>query len=262
MSARVTKSTYQEKGYQEKGYQERSYRYKTKGHALIEQTLIQNESDLQIYSNENVVDVADHHLKVIRSVLKEHIVKRPDFENSLKPLKIEGKDEGPHPYVLKMYHASFQAGVGPMAAVAGSVSEYVGRSILANSPALTDILIENGGDIFLKTSVERRILVHAGESPLSEKLALKIKPEMTPCGICTSSGTVGHSLSFGKADAVVVISKDTCLADAMATSVGNLIQTSADIEKGIAFASQIEGVEGLLIIVGNTMGAWGQIEIC
>lgn len=243
-------------------YEERTYRYKTNGHDLIEQTLIQNESDLQIYSNINVVDRADNLLQEIRSLLKEHIKDSPAFESSLKPLDL-GKVKGDlHPVLEKMYQASIKAGVGPMAAVAGAVSEYIGTEILAEKDKVSDIFIENGGDIYLRTTKERRILVHAGDSPLSEKLALKIKPQMTPCGICTSSGTVGHSLSFGKADAVVVISKDTCLADATATSIGNVIQTSQDIEKGLAFGKKIEGIDGILIIVGDKMGAWGQIELC
>ncbi len=54
-------------------YQERTYRYKTSGHDLIEQTIIQNESDLQIYSNVNVVDKADGHLREIRDLLNAHI---------------------------------------------------------------------------------------------------------------------------------------------------------------------------------------------
>ncbi|WP_430882657.1 UPF0280 family protein [Fusibacter sp. JL216-2] len=243
-------------------YQERTYRYKTSGHDLIEQTIIQNESDLQIYSNVNVVDKADGHLREIRDLLNAHIEKHPNFEKSLEPITFEQTPKDLHPQVLKMYHAARRAGVGPMAAVAGAVSEYIGQRLFSENESLTDIFIENGGDIYLKTTKERRILVHAGQSPLSEKLAIKIKPEMTPCGICTSSGTVGHSLSFGKADAVVVISKDTCLADATATSLGNLIQEDTDIERGIAVARQIEGIDGVLFIVGDKLGAWGQVELC
>lgn len=243
-------------------YQERTYREKTVGHALIEQTIIQNESDLQIYSNLNVVDGAQSHLGDIRKTLNKYIDTHPEFQTSLEPIELE-RDQGKVHYLIeKMIDASRKANVGPMAAVAGAVSEYVAECLLEEEDELTDIFIENGGDIYLKSTKERRILIHAGESVLSEKIALRITPEMTPCGICTSSGTVGHSLSFGKADAVVVISKDTCLADATATSVGNIVKAHTDIEKGIDFAKDINGIDGILIIVGDKIGAWGQIELC
>lgn len=247
---------------QNTGYQERTYRDKTAGHALIEQTIIQNESDLQIYSNKNVVDGAESHLGDIRNILNKYIEKRPEFQTSLEPIGLGKKGTKTHHLIKKMINASSKANVGPMAAVAGAVSEYVAECLLEEEDDLTDIFIENGGDIYLKSTTDRRILIHAGTSVLSEKIALKIPADMTPCGICTSSGTVGHSLSFGKADAVVVISKDTCLADATATSVGNIVKSYKDIETGLSFAKGIEGIEGVLIIVGDKIGAWGQIELC
>ena len=86
-------------------------------------------------------------------------------------------------------------------------------------------------------------------------------PEKTPLGICTSSGTVGHSLSFGKADAAVIVSKDTLLSDAVATATGNVVKDKHHIEKGIEFASSIDGVDGVLIVVGDSLGAWGDIKL-
>jgi ApbE superfamily uncharacterized protein (UPF0280 family) len=86
-------------------------------------------------------------------------------------------------------------------------------------------------------------------------------PDKTPLGICTSSGTVGHSLSFGRADAVVIVSKDTFLSDAVATATGNVVKDESHIEKGIEFASSIDGVDGVLIIVGESLGAWGDIKL-
>lgn len=240
-------------------YQERTYRDRTSGHDLLEQTIIQNESDLQIYANINVIDGAESHLGDIRKILTRYIKNRPEFQTSLEPIV---HDEKAHYLIQQMLNASRLAQVGPMAAVAGAVSQYVAECLIEEEDGLTDIFIENGGDIYLNSTMERRILVHAGPSVFSEKLALRIKPEMTPCGICTSSGTVGHSLSFGKADAVVAISKDTCLADATATSVGNLVKSHEDISRGIEFAKAIPGINGILIIVGDQLGAWGDIELC
>jgi ApbE superfamily uncharacterized protein (UPF0280 family) len=145
-----------------------------------------------------------------------------------------------------------------MAAVAGAMAEMVSKDLLKLSK---EVIVENGGDIYLATSKERTVGIYAGNSPLSLKMGILIKPEEAPLGICTSSGTVGHSLSFGKADAVCILSKSAALADAAATAVGNVIQEKKDIEKGLERGKEIEGVLGMLIIVGEKMGVWGNITL-
>jgi len=148
--------------------------------------------------------------------------------------------------------------VGPMAAVAGAIAEAVGRELLNFS---SEVIVENGGDIFLCHKKTRHIGIYAGDSPLSGKLALEIEPEDTPLGVCTSSGTVGHSLSFGKADAAIVISPSTALADAAATAVGNLVKTAEDMPRAIEFVREVEGLTGIAIIVGDKMAVWGKINL-
>jgi len=148
--------------------------------------------------------------------------------------------------------------VGPMAAVAGAISEYVGMELLNYT---NEIILENGGDIFLSSKITKNVLIYAGASPFSNKIALEIPGNYKPIGICTSSGTFGHSLSFGKADAVVVLAEDTLLADAAATSICNMIKTSDDIESGTSFGKSINGIQGILIIIGDKMGAWGEINL-
>jgi ApbE superfamily uncharacterized protein (UPF0280 family) len=160
--------------------------------------------------------------------------------------------------VKEMAEAAKKAGVGPMAAVAGAIAEFVGKELLNFS---AQIIIENGGDIFIKTSRRRTLGVYAGASPFTGKLALAIEPEQTPSGVCTSSGTVGHSLSFGKADAVIIFSQSTILADAVATATANRVSKPEDIEKGIEFAKSIDAVKGVVIIVGSACGAWGEVEL-
>jgi ApbE superfamily uncharacterized protein (UPF0280 family) len=146
-----------------------------------------------------------------------------------------------------------------MAAVAGAIAEFVGTELLAFSP---EVILENGGDIFLKSQRKRIIGIYAGESPLTGKIGLEINGGPTPLGICTSSGTVGHSLSYGRADAVVVLSPSATLADAAATAIGNLIEQPGDIQSGIEFSKGIEGIKGVLIIEGADMGLWGEVKIC
>ena len=123
-----------------------------------------------------------------------------------------------------------------------------------------NLIIENGGDIFLKSKNNLTVSVYAGESPLSYKVKLIVKPEETPLGICTSSATVGPSLSFGKADAVCVISKSATLADAAASAIGNQVKSKKDIKTALDYGIKIPGVRGILIIVGNDMGAIGEVE--
>jgi len=233
----------------------RFYRDYVHSEDLKAYTVVEQESDLQIYAKEDIGEAAKKWLEKYRRDLQHYIGKNRDFLHSLTPTTVE--PWAPE-IVRHMAGASLKAEVGPMAAVAGAISEYVGKKLLEIT---NEVMIENGGDIFIKTDKVRRILIYAGSSPFSNQIVLKISPQDTPMGVCTSAGTVGHSLSFGKADAVVVLSKDTPLADAAATAIGNLIQTAEDIEDGINYGKAIEGIEGIMIIVGDKLGAWGNISI-
>ncbi len=157
-----------------------------------------------------------------------------------------------------MAESSREAGVGPMASVAGVMAEFVGKGLLNFSK---EIIVENGGDIFLKTLQNRTVAIYAGESPLSGEIGVEITPSMGPVGVCTSSGKVGHSLSFGNADSVTVISKSTALADSWATSLANRIKSSSDIKKTIECAFKINGIMGVIIIVDDKVGFAGKINI-
>jgi len=190
-----------------------------------------------------------------RQQIQEYIKIHPEFLTSLVP--VAPKSDAAF-IVQKMCEAAKKADVGPMAAIAGAIAELTGYDLLKYS---REVIVENGGDIFIKTDTARKIGIYAGNSPLSQKLALKIHPEQTPAGVCTSSGTVGHSLSFGKADAVVIVAKDAFLADAVATSTGNKVKTPNDIESALNYASTIDGVSGAVIIIGDKIGAWGEIEL-
>ena len=113
----------------------------------------------------------------------------------------------------------------------------------------------------MRSDVERNVGLFTGNSSLGNRLCIKIKPYDTPLGICTSSGSVGHSLSFGKSDACVIISKSTTLADAVATTVGNRVRTKQDIYSVLEFAMSIKGVKGVLIVLGKDFGVSGDIEL-
>lgn len=236
-------------------YEERFYRNYMKADKFINFTVIDKESDLHISAKANLEKEAKKCLEKYRKYIKDYADKNTNFYRSLSPIEVLNTAEE---IVKHMAAVSKSANVGPMAAVAGAISQYVGLNLLNYTD---EIMIENGGDIFIKTNKKRKILIYAGKSPFSEKIALSISPEDTPLGICTSAGTIGHSLSFGKADAVVVISKDTLLADATATAIGNIVKKPIDINKGLEYGKSIKGIEGILIIIGDKMGAWGKVEL-
>ncbi|MFZ5649223.1 MAG: UPF0280 family protein [Bacillota bacterium] len=191
----------------------------------------------------------------IRGQLEEYIQKDPGFLKSLVPYDI--KPYAP-PIALVMANSAKAAGVGPMAAVAGAISEAVGAKLLKHS---RDVIVENGGDIYLKTRCTRNIGIFAGRSPLSHRIALEIRPDDTPMGICTSSGTVGHSLSYGCADAAVILSPSAPLADAVATATGNMVRSGDDLEKAVDFALSVPGITGALVILGDKLAAKGKIKL-
>ncbi|MEE9520530.1 MAG: UPF0280 family protein [Dehalococcoidales bacterium] len=237
-------------------YEPRTYRHWIKGGDLISFNVVVKETDLYIRASTNPKSKARKLVLKYRHALERYIERHPAFLTSLKPLPVD--DNAPH-IVKAMSEAASKAAVGPMASVAGAIAEFVGTELLAFTP---EIIVENGGDIYLKSLGKKIIGIYAGESPLSGKIELEIDGADTPLGICTSSGTVGHSLSYGKADAVIVLSQSATLADAAATAIANLIKQPGDIPGGIERAKSIEGVSGVIIIQGDKTGLWGKVKIC
>jgi len=236
-------------------YEPRTYREYVKADDLIKFEVIEKESDLLILADTNLYDKAMLALLRCRADLEKYIIEQHEFATTLKPYRVS---LAASQIIKDMAGAAKKVGVGPMAAVAGVIAEYVGHELLKYGK---EVIVENGGDIFLKINKTRRIGVYAGNSPFSEKIALEIDPKDTPCGVCTSSGTVGHSLSFGKADAVCVITKSTALADAAATAIGNVVQDVKTVQDGLNLSKKIRGLLGVLIIKDDQMGILGKIKI-
>lgn len=237
-------------------YRERTYRTGTGKEGLVASHVQVRETDLHLFADRDVTDPARARVLHHRTLLEEYICRNPDFLHALSPLAV---DPLAPPIAKRMLQAAAKAGVGPMAAVAGAVAECVGRDLLAQGVA--QVIVENGGDIFLSCSTSARVSIFAGESPLSGKLALSVREDQMPIGVCTSSATVGHSLSFGRADAVTVIGADCALADAVATRLGNRVSVPGDIEPALTIGRAITGVSGIVIIVGKVMGAWGDLRL-
>lgn len=236
-------------------YEKRFYRNRVSSEDLLQFEVTVKETDLLIRAEKELACEAKESILKYRSQIETYIAMNPHFERSLIPV-----EDVPHlPKIIReMIRASSLAGVGPMAAVAGAIAQSVSEDLLRFS---SEVIVENGGDIYLATSKERIIGIFAGFSPLSLKVGILIEPRNSPLGICTSSGTVGHSLSFGKADAVCILSKSAALADAAATAVGNIVRDQKDIEQGLERGQEIPGVSGVLIVVGEKVGVWGDIKL-
>jgi uncharacterized protein len=236
-------------------YEPRTYRQHIIAKGLVSFTAIVRETDLFIRAETDLSREAIDAIREFREPLEQYIRAHPLFMHSLEPLDVA---PGEAEIIRLMAESSKSVNVGPMAAVAGAMSEMVGKRLL---DCTSEIIVENGGDIFIKTKSIRHIGIYAGESVLSNKLAIEIHPEQTPAGICTSSGTVGPSLSLGMADAVVVISHSAALADAAATAVGNLIKSAEDIDPALDYGCSIAGICGLILISGEKLGVWGDIKL-
>jgi len=233
----------------------RFYRSWATGKGLCEFQVTVSESDLQVFAECPLAAETEAAVRRIRRDIELYAAEQDGFLESLRPMA--AKLGAPEP-VRRMCEAGAQYGVGPMAAVAGVVAEFVGRDLLHHS---RQVIVENGGDIFFQTAEPPTFGLFAGPaSPFTG--TVRFRPcDVTTGGVCTSSGTVGHSLSLGRADAVVALAHDAALADAAATAIGNTIRTPADVAAAIEIEQERGLLNGLLIAIRETLGAWGALEI-
>jgi hypothetical protein len=242
-------------------YLERSYRELHRQEDLVHFQVAVKETDLDIgvrkdrFSPDLIKWVEDL-IRAGRQPLEEYIKRDPQFLKALTPHPL--LPDAPA-LVQEMARAAELAGVGPMAAVAGTMAAWVGKALAKRT---RDVIVENGGDIYIRTNRVRTVGIFAGKSPLSNRIALELHPSQSPLGICTSSGRVGPSFSLGMADAVVILSPSASLADAAATAAGNLVQAKEDVEKAVNLASAIPGVTGALVIMDDQLAVWGQVKLC
>lgn len=237
-------------------YEARTYRDWVSSSGLVSFQVAIRESDLMVRAHRDLRHQTEDILERVRADIEEEIRRNGEFQESLSPLPLRPNAA---PVVDLMLRAAKAYDVGPMAAVAGAVAQLVGEELLRWTP---EAIIENGGDIWMRMDRPVEIGLYAGpDSPFSGALRLRIDPQGKAMGLCTSSGTVGHSLSFGKADAVVVLAADAALADAAATALCNSVQTPQDVEKVIERERKRGILKGLLITIGGRIGAYGELEI-
>lgn len=241
-------------------YRERNYRLISSGKKLASSRVHVEETDLHIFADSDVSATAREQVLRLRLQLETYIYKNPSFVSSLVPMAM---DLLAPPLVREMLQAGRDAGVGPMAAVAGAIAQYVGNALL--HAGMREVIVENGGDIFLSQVEDSTVAIFAGQSPLSYNVGIRLSREKMPCGICTSSGTVGHSLSFGDADSVTVVADSAILADAVATRLGNEVGRGlggrAGVNRALECAKTFCGVRGVVVICNEVMGAAGDVEL-
>jgi ApbE superfamily uncharacterized protein (UPF0280 family) len=185
-----------------------------------------------------------------RQAVEHQISIDPFFRTTLEPYIPDSGEET----ILRMTAASIAAGVGPMAAVAGAIA-WAGVESMEETGASFGV-IDNGGDIALFSDRPVTIGVHAGEAPVSNRCAFVIPPQQRILGCCTSSATVGPSISFGIADAVTVFSRDVACADAWATAICNEVRPG---DMGIMARPGPGSICGVFIVIGTFTASFGKL---
>jgi len=215
--------------------------------------LQRSESVLTVLCRMEFIGAAARALDRVRGELESYLPGHPGFASSFVPLQT---DSGAPEVVRAMCRAAEQLNVGPMAAVAGAIAERVLTAV--RSAGAREVVVDNGGDIcfLIEQPVSVGIWTGAGEA---RGLALLIEPRDEPFAICTSSGVVGHSFSYGRADAATVLSGRAALADAAATALGNRVRTAEDLEHAFDPFDGIEDLCAALCFVDGRIALWGEV---
>lgn len=240
---------------QKKRYQKRHYRNAIYRPAMTSFNVVIQETDVLIHAQNDLTEVAKDAILEYRHHIECYIKDYPQFAQTLVPWR---NNRPAAPIIKDMIQAGKAANVGPMAAVAGAIAQHVGQVLMRYSD---EVIVENGGDIFFNVKPPLTVGIYAGTSPLSMRIGLNVSQTDHPFGICTSSGTIGHSLSLGEADAVTIFSPSCALADAAATAIANHVRTKQDIQHAIHYGKTIPGVAGIIVIIGEKIGFWGDIEV-
>lgn len=193
---------------------------------------------------------------ILRSNLEDYIRRQPEFSSSHHPLKLLPDASAP---VRMAGEAGYRTSTGPMAVIAGLFARHAGE-FLRNQFKVNEIVVENGGDFYLLLEEDLVMTIYAGSSPLSGRIGVVIPAAGSPWGVCTSSGTVGHSFSYGKADAVMVACESPILADGWATSLANRVQSPDNIPGVLNFSEQFDEIESLVIICRDKVGIRGNFD--
>jgi hypothetical protein len=235
-------------------YEPRTYRRAVSASGLVPFEVVVAQTDLQVLAERDLSSEAATLVREARHDLESYISAHPRFAESFVPVPVEA--DAPS-IVRRMADAAHAASVGPMAAVAGAVAEYVAVGL---SELSGEVIVENGGDTYLVGRRDRVVGLWAGEGP-AEGMGLAIAGEMLPLAVATSSGTIGPSVSLGRADTMTVLARSGALADAVASAAGNRVRSAEDLEAALELARGVDGVLGAVVSIDGNVGAWGAVRL-
>jgi len=221
-------------------------------HKRVYKTFVHKEAVFRICCDRFEAVVSQ--IKRQRKILEDYIASHPAFQTSLEPVEL--KPDAPE-VAKRMAAAAKLVGTGPMAAVAGVMAQLAAQAAIKNG--CTEVIVENGGDIYLQTTLPVVIALYPGQSEVAGQLAFSLQAEDTPVSICSSSGKMGHSMSLGMCDLATVVAKDAALADAAATPAANLVKTTDDVEPTLNKIAAIDGIDGVLIVKDGQVGLAGKL---
>ncbi len=205
-------------------------------------------------AEDEYIPIAESAVRDARSQIKEYALKDIRLLRSLDPITVSS--DAPV-IVRRMADAARRARVGPLAAVAGAIAQYAVEAMIESGAS--HVIFDNGGDIAMYLEHPVTVGIYAGERGFAG-LGMRITTIGEIVGVCTSSATVGMSLSLGIADASIVIGRDVALADAVATALGNaVVDNSSQCIEDAMRQNMIEGVDGMIVIVGDRIGLCGEL---
>jgi hypothetical protein len=211
------------------------------------------ETSATIAAHREFIPHAVEAIKAARHEIEKQIRKDSFFLTTLEPY-----DDAPaHSRVVRrMCEAARSAGVGPMATVAGVIAQEALEAMVAQG--CTHGWVDNGGDVALV--LDSPVTVEVFSDPGSgSATVLELEPETGFRGVCTSSGRLGHSISFGDADAAAVIATDACVADAIATAVANRIKGPSSLQSCFDGLKEISGFIGGLALIDGMVAICGKV---
>ncbi len=218
-------------------------------HLRIEETIV------TILAEDKYLKVVKDEILFQRDVLKEYILRDALFGTTF----LSYKPNNNVPEIIdRMFTASAIADVGPMACVAGAIAYFAVKAV--KDAGADYIVVDNGGDIACHIDAPITVGIYSGLNNEFNNLGFKIEPSEKIMGICTSSATVGPSISLGNADAAIVVCDDVILADAMATALGNeIMEKSQTVILSIMQQKMTDGIDGMMVIYDDILCSWGNI---
>ena len=235
----------------------RHYREQHTRHAdEVSFQVVVGETDLWVAAKENFSRELSLLVAGLRGEIQAYMTLDPRFRTSLAPVDILPQASE---IVRRMAAGARLAGVGPFAAVAGTIAQLAAEYFKDRSP---EMLVENGGDIYIQGCRER-IIGLLPDVNSKAMLGLRIEGDALPLAVCSSSASIGHSLSFGQGELATVLAVDGAFSDAAATALCNMLQTAEDIPLAVkqAQAWAKYGLKGVFVQCGERLGMWGDFEL-